>query len=56
MERNHLQSQLDQFRENNEVVLNSGDWTDTTQEQTLQEDEDKDEVRRSTRKLHEVKP
>ena len=45
MERNQLQTQLDQFRKNNEVGLNSGDQTDAIKEQTLQENESIDEVR-----------
>ena len=45
MERNQLQTQLDQFRKNNEVGLNSGDQTDAIKEQTLQEYENIDEVR-----------
>ena len=45
MERNQLQTQLDQFRKNNEVGLNSGDQTDAIKEQTLQENENIDEVR-----------
>lgn len=44
MERNQLQTQLDQFRKNNEVGLNSGDQTDAIKEQTLQENENIDEI------------
>lgn len=51
MERNHLQTQLDQFRKNNEVGVNSGDQTDAIKEQTLQENENIDEVRYSARGL-----
>ena len=45
MERNQLQTQLDQFRKNNEVGVNSQDQTDAFKEQTLQENENIDEVR-----------
>ena len=51
MERNQLQTQLDQFRKNNEVGLNSGDQTDAIKEQTLQENENVDEVKQSAREL-----
>ena len=55
IERNLLQSQLDQFRENNEVGLNSRDQTDAIKEQTLEESENVDEVRWRTRESHKVK-
>ncbi|XP_015748901.1 PREDICTED: kinesin-1 heavy chain-like [Acropora digitifera] len=44
MERNQLQTQLDQFRKNSEVGLNRGDQTDAIKEQTLQENENIDEI------------
>lgn len=54
MERNQLQTQLDQFRKNNEVGVDSGDQTDAIKEQTLQENENIDEVRElCKRRLYE---